>query len=97
MLRLKYLFVQLWLTFQLKVSFIKYVYYFEEKLFVAEVTPLKGYRADVFCARDMLNKSTGCIRLFCNAFVLIFLHFVCICLNFSAKVKDLESRETLLC
>ena len=25
----------------------------------AEVTPLKGYRADVFCSRDMLNSRTG--------------------------------------
>ena len=59
MLRLKYLFVQPWLTFQLKASYQIYIYYFLKQLFVAEVTPLKGYRADVFCARDMLNKSTG--------------------------------------
>ena len=27
--------------------------------FVAEVTPLKGYRADVYCSRDMYNSRTG--------------------------------------
>ena len=27
--------------------------------FSAEVTPLKGFRADIFCGRDMTNNSTG--------------------------------------
>ena len=28
-------------------------------MFLADITPLKGFRADVFCPRDMLNDRTG--------------------------------------
>ena len=28
-------------------------------VFLADITPLKGFRADVFCPRDMLNDRTG--------------------------------------
>ena len=28
-------------------------------VFLADITPLKGFRADVFCPRDMLSYRTG--------------------------------------
>ena len=41
-------------------GFCCYGNYCQINLYISgEVTPLKGYRADVFCGRDMFNKSTG--------------------------------------
>ena len=57
--RLRCQFPVFWQTCQLKVIIVVKKVQSCCLTIAADVTPLKGFRADVFCGRDMLNKSSG--------------------------------------